>query len=183
MRQFPVLETERLNLRQPTEADITPLFRICQDEEVMRFYGHEPFTEEKQVKADIERHHRIRRNNTGLRWIISMKENQAVVGDIGFNGYDKKHKKTEVGFKLAREHWRKGIMSEALCAVLSYIYQETDINRTEALVDTKNPGSFLLLEKAGFQREGILRDYELESEGYVDLMMLSILRKDWHHRK
>ncbi len=179
MSDFPELVTERLILRKPTYGDVQPLLKISQDEEVMLYFGSEPFKEEKQAKEEIDWYLKIWKEKTGTRWVVSLKETGELIGEIGFFDYDKKHRKAEIGYKLASEHWRKGYMSEAMRAVLDYIYSETDINRTEALVDPRNPASFLLLEKHGFQKEGVLRDYEFERGAYVDLIMLSVLRREW----
>ncbi len=179
MKPFPVIETKRLILRKPTDDDIIPMLELCQDEEVMLYYGKELYKEEKQSKDELDWFIKIWKEGTGLRWIISLKEDEKLIGDIGFYDYEKKHRKTEVGYKLASAHWKKGYMSEALEAVLEYVYKETDVNRTQALVDPRNPPSYLLLEKYGFQKEGTLRDYEFEKGDYVDLIMLSVLRREW----
>ena len=179
MKSFPVLHTERLILKKPTEEDIIPLLELSQDEEVMEYFGVEPYKDEKQAREEVEWFLKIWREDTGTRWIVSLKEDDALVGEIGFYDYKKKHRKAEIGYKLARRHWRKGYMSEALTAMLDYIYSETDVNRVQALVDPRNPASLRLLEKHGFRREGVLRDYEYERGAYVDLMMLSILRREW----
>ena len=179
MMPFPVIETERPILRKQTDDDIIPMLRLCQDEEVMLYYGKELYKEEKQSKDELDWFIKIWKEGTGLRWIISLKADEKLIGDIGFYDYEKKHRKTEVGYKLASAHWKKGYMSEALEAVLEYIYKETDVNRVQALVDPRNPPSYLLLEKYGFQQEGTLRDYEFEKGDYVDLVILSILRREW----
>ena len=121
-------------------------------------------------------------SNNGCSGVDLSKMGGDFIGDIGFYDYEKKHRKTEVGYKLASAHWKKGYMSEALEAVLEYIYKETDVNRVQALVDPRNPPSYLLLEKYGFQKEGTLRDYEFEKGDYVDLVMLSVLRREWESR-
>jgi ribosomal-protein-alanine N-acetyltransferase len=182
MNNFPVLTTKRLILRKPTDEDVERLYDLSQDEEVMQYYGKEPYMEIAQARKEVDWFLKIWKEGTGTRWIISLKGADDFIGEIGFYDYEKKHKKTEIGFKLARKYWRKGYMSEALVAMLDYMYHNFDINRVQALVDPRNPASFLLLEKHGFQREGLLRDYEFERGGFVDLIMLSLLRKEWKAR-
>ncbi|MBN2334607.1 GNAT family N-acetyltransferase [Candidatus Bathyarchaeota archaeon] len=179
MKPFPVLHTERLTLRKPTEEDIVPLLELSQDEEVMLYFGVEPYKEEKQAREEVEWFLKIWREGTGTRWVITLNGDGSLVGEIGFYDYKKKHRKAEIGYKLARRHWSKGYMSEAMSAMLGYIYGETDINRIQALVDPRNPASLRVLEKHGFQREGVMRGYEYERGAYVDLIMLSILRREW----
>ena len=111
-----------------------------------------------------------------------MKGGEEFIGEIGFYDYEQKHRKAEIGYKLSKKHWRKGYMSEALEAILDYMYGNLEINRIQALVDPRNPPSYLLLEKYGFKQEGTLRDYEFEKGDYVDLIMLSLLRREWDSR-
>ncbi len=73
-------------------------------------------------------------------------------------------------------------MTEALIGMLDYMYDNIDLNRVEALVDPRNEGSLRLIEKQGFQRDGLLRSYEFERRAFVDLYMLSLLREDWENR-
>lgn len=182
MADFPIIETERLVLRKPTYDDVQQLFDMSQDEDVMLYYGKEPYVKLDQATKEIDWFLKIWKEGTGTRWIISLKDGEDFIGEIGFYEYEKKHKKAEIGYKLAKEYWRKGYMSEALEAMLGYMYDNLDINRVQALVDPRNPPSYLLLEKYGFKQEGTLRDYEFERGGYVDLIMLSILRKEWESR-
>ena len=70
-------------------------------------------------------------------------------------------------------------MSEAMRAILDYGFQSMQLNRAHALVDPRNLASQRLLAGLGFQREGLLHDFEREPVGYVDLEMWALLRHDW----
>ncbi len=76
----------------------------------------------------------------------------------------------------------KGYMTEALVGMLDYMYGNLELNRVQALVDPRNEASLRLIEKQGFQRDGLLRSYEYERGAYVDLYMLSLLREEWESR-
>ena len=62
-----------------------------------------------------------------------------------------------LGYDLARPHWNRGIMTEALTAVLPFGFEKMALNRIEALVITGNEASYRLLARLGFQQEGTLR--------------------------
>jgi [ribosomal protein S5]-alanine N-acetyltransferase len=64
--------------------------------------------------------------------------------------------------------------------VLEYGFTVMQLNRIEAVVDPANAACLGLLRKVGFIEEGLLREYEHETKGYVDLVMLSLLKKDRH---
>ncbi len=179
IRAFPVLNTERLCLRSPVEEDIPHLLKISQDEDVMRYYGVEPYKSMLEARKEVDWMRRIFREGKGIRWIITSQDKPEYIGDIGLDKYIEKHRRAELGFKLKKMYWRQGIITEAFSKVLCYGFEEMRLNRIEALVDPRNEASMKLLEKAGFKEEGVLRDYEFEKEEFIDLVMTSLLKKEW----
>jgi len=79
---------------------------------------------------------------------------------------------------LSPAHQGQGIAKEAALAVIAYGFEELSLNRIEALVLPANTASHQLLERLGFQREGLLRQYEKTRGQFDDLYMYSILRSD-----
>lgn len=69
--------------------------------------------------------------------------------------------KLEIGYGMARTHWDKGYMTEALRAVINWAFTQPDVYRVQALCDVDNIGSARVMEKAGMTREGLLRRYVL----------------------
>jgi len=178
-KTFPILQTERLSLRQPDQRDTPALFAIHRDEAVMRYYGMEPFQTAQEARDEIDWFRALWTESTGIRWTITLKEKDRYIGDAGFHKYEQAHSRAELGYKLVKAHWGQGIMSEALTEVLKYGFATMGLNRIEALVDPRNIASARLLEKLGFATEGILREYEFEREQFVDLAMMSLLKKEW----
>ena len=85
----------------------------------------------------------------------------------------------EIGYELAKAHWRQGIMTEALFAVIEFGFQAIALNRIEAMVMLENTASFKLLQKLGFLEEGILREYGYWKGQFHDLRIFSLLKKDY----
>jgi ribosomal-protein-alanine N-acetyltransferase len=178
-KAFPVLETERLVLRQACQADVRAFLQVAQDEAVMRYYGVEPYQSEQQAVKEIEWQHRIFAEGTGVHWVITERDQGLYLGDAGYCEMKERHRRAEVGYKLARACWRRGMISEALTAVLGYGFESMGLNRVEALVDPRNAASAGLLQKLGFAQEGVLREYEYERGAFIDLFMMSLLRREW----
>jgi ribosomal-protein-alanine N-acetyltransferase len=176
---FPVLRTERLCLRAPADEDILPLLRISQDEDVMQYYGVEAYKTELEARKEVDWMRRVYEEDEGIRWIITLRDHPEYIGDIGMDKYSKKHSRAELGFKLRKEYWRQGIMTEALTQALNYGFEVIGLNRIEALVDPRNEASSRLLEKSGFKKEGVLREYEFEKGEFIDLAMMSLLKREW----
>jgi ribosomal-protein-alanine N-acetyltransferase len=70
-------------------------------------------------------------------------------------------------------------MSEALNAVIQFGLEVIKLNRIEATVNCNNLPSISLLNKLGFTEEGILREYQLQAEKFIDLKLFSLLQKDF----
>ncbi|KAL0457187.1 UNVERIFIED_CONTAM: putative [ribosomal protein S5]-alanine N-acetyltransferase [Sesamum latifolium] len=87
--------------------------------------------------------------------------------------------RAELGYVLAHKHWGKGIATRAVNMVVSTIFKEwPHLKRLQAVVHVENKGSQRVLEKAGFQREGVLRSYLLFKGKPVDAVMFSTLEND-----
>jgi ribosomal-protein-alanine N-acetyltransferase len=179
VKKFPQMVLSTTILRNPRKKDIEELFCISKDTDVMKYYGMPHITSRNDIKREINWFNKIFRNKEGIRWIIASKETNKYIGDIGFHNYSKKHRRMELGYKLAKVYWRKGIMSESIKRAMIFAFLKIRVNRIEALVDKENRSSIRLLIKLGFKKEGILRQYEKETKGFVDLAMFSILREEF----
>ncbi len=177
--EFPVLETERLRLRMVRPGDITAVFEIFGDEYVTRYYGLETYT---SIDQAAERIHIYRRNfskRRSIRWGITFKDSEWLLGTVGIMNWKPRFYNAALGYDLARRYWRQGIMFEALTAVLNYAFTTMQMNRLEAFVMPQNKPSSQLLEKLGFQNEGLMREYGYWRGKFHDLNLYSILRDDW----
>lgn len=176
--QFPIIETERLTLRKPSPRDAKALLELTRDEAVMKYYGMASFRDEDEALEEIEWFNGLFAQSKGIRWIITKKGRDSYIGDIGLHNYVPAHARAELGFKLARAYWRQGLMTEAVEGAVTYGFAEMRLNRIEAVVDPRNAASLGMLRNAGFQEEGLLREYEHEPGGFVDVVMLSLLRRE-----
>ena len=176
MKPFPKLTTERLILRDPMEKDKQPMYDIHADPEVMRYYGVELYASLDKAQEHLDWLLKLHREDIGLRWVITLKDEDQYIGDVGFYDYEKKHNRAEIGYILAQPYWGKGIMTEAIKAVLDYGFNEMRLNRIQALIDPRNEASKRVAEKHGFKYEGTFRDYERE---YIDLNMYSVLKREY----
>lgn len=178
-KPFPVIETERLVLREPRTDDLEAILALHQDPDVMRYMGMSPYKTLEQAQQELNWFAGLFNLDRGLRWMITLRGEDTYVGDIGFHNVNQAHRRAEIGYKLGAAYWRKGLMSEAIRPVLAYGFGELGYNRVEAVVDPPNQGSRGVLEKAGFKLEGLLREYEIVDGEACDLCMLSLLKREW----
>jgi [ribosomal protein S5]-alanine N-acetyltransferase len=85
----------------------------------------------------------------------------------------------ETGYNLHRAHWGKGIITEAMSAVLTYAFMDLDCHRVEAVIDPTNTRSIGLAFKLGFTYEGTLRQRYLGKHGLEDESYYAILKPEW----
>lgn len=176
---IPTFENEWVRLREPKIEDAQELLLTTNDPDVMKYYGMEPYKTLTEAEDEIRWFLGLFTENNGGRWVIADKITNQYIGDVGLFNYTQKHNRVEIGFKLKKEYWRKGIMTYSINKILQYGFYNNDYNRIEALVDKRNEGCLKTLQKCGFKPEGLLRDYEYEFGHYVDLYMVSILKKEY----
>ncbi|MGN7763373.1 GNAT family N-acetyltransferase [Paenibacillus helianthi] len=179
MSQFPILETERLILRQLKQDDAREVFQYFSLDEVTKFYDLESFTTINQAEALIGRWNQKFEENQGFRWGITLKSDHRVIGTCGFHGWMKKHSKAEIGYELTPEYWRKGIMTEANQKIIEFGFNELRLNRIEAFVEPENLSSRKVLEKKGFCEEGVLKEHYFWGNRFVDVVIYALLKKDY----
>ncbi|QJD82784.1 GNAT family N-acetyltransferase [Cohnella herbarum] len=175
---FPILETERLILRQLRHEDAVDLFDYFSKDEVTEFYDLDSFTELKQAEELIENWNEKFNNSLTIRWGIALKSEGRIIGTCGFHKWVKKHFKAEIGYELSPRYWRQGYMKEAIDTVMKYGFEVLELNRIEALIHSGNTSSQKVLEKTGFKEEGLLKEYFYEKKRFIDAVIFSKLKKD-----
>lgn len=175
---FPTLTTPRLRLRRITPADAEDIYRIFSDDEVLRYDDVDPFASLEYAVQFIHWVDRRFEHRDSVRWGLALRSDDRVIGTLGFPLFDDRGFRAVVGYELNRDYWRRGFMSEALQAAIRYAFTELNVNRIEALVLPQNRASIGLLEKTGFQQEGLLREYAFFRGSFHDHYLYSLLKKE-----
>lgn len=104
---------------------------------------------------------------------------EKVIGSIGVFRQGNIHRQTaELGYYIAEEYWGKGIMTEAIKQICQHVFQNSDIIRIYAEPFAYNIASCKVLEKAGFQYEGTLRNNAVKNGKIIDMKMYSMLNTE-----
>ena len=150
-------ETERLVLRRPVMADAQAMFeKYSCDPEVTRYLLFRPHTHISETRLFIRRCFGVWRRGTAFPWVITLRTGE-LIGALEMRPESGTSHRVEVGYVLSREHWGHGYMPEALRAVTDWAIEQPGIHRVGAECDVENVQSARVMEKAGFEREGILR--------------------------
>lgn len=181
MHSIPRLETERLRLRaiQPTDADA--VLRIYCDPQVTQLTDMIQLTNQQQARDLISRYTQWFQNDQGVRWGVFRKSGDDLVGVCCFDTYLPNYHSANLGYDIAAEHWRRGYATEVAAAICDYAFEHglvSKINRLQAITHVDNLASVRVLKKAGFRREGLLRQYGYWQGQYHDMLLFSRLAKD-----
>ena len=104
---------------------------------------------------------------------------QQFVGLVSLKDTDFDNMKTDIGYWLSESFQHKGIITRSCKKFIEYTFDELKMNRIQLKVATGNIKSQAVAERIGFTREGLERDGELHTRGFVDLVVFGLLKKDW----
>lgn len=172
---FPELFSDRFCLQQIVPTDQQFIYEGLSHPEVIAFYGVS-FDSFESTATQMQFYNSLIQEGTGTWWKIVERESGGRVGAIGFNNYQPKHKKAEIGYWLLPSYWRQGIVGDVLPLVVDFMKREYDIHRIEALIEEGNERSCRALEKAGFALEGVMRDCEIKNGKYISLHIYSLIK-------
>ena len=179
LKPFPTIEVGMIILREIEQKDINSAFQYFSDVEVVKYWGASPFTDPQHVAGMLNGMRLSFYKDEGIRWGIALKETDEMIGTIGFHNWSKSANRAEIGYELAREHWGRGILSSVMRPVLSCGFNDFGMNRIAATIRHENTASIKLIEKFGFKQEGILRDYQSVNGAYFDLLLFSLLKREY----
>jgi [ribosomal protein S5]-alanine N-acetyltransferase len=96
-----------------------------------------------------------------LRLAIAERSTNALVGTIGFHTVSPVNRSAELAYDLAPTHWGRGIATRLCRRVVAWAHEQADVLRVQATVLETNARSARVLERVGFEHEGLLRSYRL----------------------
>lgn len=174
------IETERLLLRRFVKEDALPMYKNwANDSDVTTFLTWQPHENVEVSKNILNMWIDEYKSSDNYNWGIVLKDYGKVIGSIAVVNQSADYDRCEVGYCIGKSFWGKGIMTEALKAVIDFLIKEVGFNRVHAYHHVINKGSGKVMVKAGMKYEGLLREYVKNSKGiYTDCDMYSILKSD-----
>ncbi len=180
---FPILETERLLLREWEESDAADLFALYSNENVVLYTPITAYTSlEQAVTKAANFRDWFRVKQTSITWAVVLKDTGKIIGECSLHSLSPENQRAEVGYAYSPEVWGKGIASESIQKLVDFAFTDFSlfpINRLEANTDPRNIASAKLLEKLGFTKEGHLRQRNIEKGEVVDSVIYAMLRGEY----
>lgn len=178
MMEFPILNTKRLDLVEITDEHLIDLYNLFSDEDVIRFYNLGKYTDLSDGQKFVNWYKTRYADGLAIRWGIALKGRSDIIGTVGFNNYTAAHR-ANIGYDLQKSYWNKGYITEALQVIMDFGFTSLKVNRIEAEVMQGNISSERVLQKLGFTKEGILRQWMLWNDRYYDMTMYSLLKDEY----
>jgi RimJ/RimL family protein N-acetyltransferase len=177
--RFPDLATPRLAMRETREADVDVEYAMRTDLVVMRFWSSPPVREISEARDAVHRAQGYFASREGIRWVLTLEGDDRMIGSVGLFNFHEQNRLAEIGYALAREHWGRGYMNEALVAVIDWGFGPFGLRRIEADTHPDNTASVKTLERLGFAREGLLRERWQVGDELSDSLVWGMLAREW----
>lgn len=175
------IKTERLLLRRFKISDAEAMFNNwANDSDVTKYLIWQPHGSIDVTKQIINEWVDSYDNDDSYNWAIVLKENGGIlVGSISVVSKSDEVGSVEIGYCMSKAFWHRGIMTEALTAVIKFFFEEVGVNRVESRHDSKNPHSGGVMKKSGMKYEGTLRQADKNNSGICDACYYGILKSEW----
>jgi [ribosomal protein S5]-alanine N-acetyltransferase len=148
-----IIRTSRLILRQPTEADVGPVFAYAGDPHVTRLMDWTCLASRDQVVAYFAKCVEWWASGSEYSWLLARPDTHVAIGGIACRVRDAD---ADFGYVLDRGHWGHGLATEAARAIVEWTFSLPTVRRVWATCDVENTRSARVLEKVGLAREGLV---------------------------
>lgn len=183
-----VLPNRNLYLTRISMDGLEDMHEYSKDERLYRYFEFEPFKNINETRSYLEKLINRMGNEIDDRkcmyWFIRTIQNNKVVGSIGLVDIDVYRGSAAWGYAIAPDYWGKGYILEAQLLIIHHFFEILKMNRLWGITTIDNEPTISSVLAAGFQKEGVLREYYRYANGEKkDGLIYSILAKDYHANK
>lgn len=174
------LYTDRLILRRYELEDAAAMYENwASDEKVTEFLMWKPHASREESQNINEERIKHYSEENYYNWAIVLKENgDEPIGNIAVVNMNEETSTMHIGYCIGRKWWHRGITSEALKAVMDFLFDEVNANRIESRHDPRNPHSGGVMKKCGMKYEGTLRSSDWNNRGICDACYYAMLKSE-----
>ena len=173
------LLTKRLLLRPFRMEDAYAMYENwASDEEVVKYLrwpAHQDVTISQKVLSQWTSHYH---EPDYYQWAIELRESHQIIGSISVVSKNEEVGMVHIGYCIGRTWWHHGDRSEALERLITFFFEDVQVNRIESQHDPNNPNSGRVMAHCGMKKEGIHRQADISNQGIVDACMYAILASD-----
>jgi len=174
------IETDRLILRRFVSEDAAAMYKNwASDPQITEFLMWQAHPNREVSQSVTEDWVNRYSDKNYYNWAIVLKDNgDEPIGDIAVVHMNEEVSMMHIGYCIGKAWWHQGITSEALKAVMDFLFDEVDVNRIESRHDPRNPNSGKVMEKCGMKYEGTLRSSDWNNQGICDACCYASLKSE-----
>ncbi|MBU9711890.1 GNAT family N-acetyltransferase [Evansella tamaricis] len=173
-----MIKGKSVYLRPIRDEDMEGIYKSCQDEEFLYMTGtRKSFTLDEIIKS----YNQFNEDPTRYDFAICLLDNNEVIGDLAILDVDKVNRKA--GFRISLHNkniLNKGYGTEATKLAQKFTFEELKLNRLELEVFSHNIRGIKAYEKAGFKKEGVLRQSLYMNDTYSDEILMGMLQEEYY---
>jgi ribosomal-protein-alanine N-acetyltransferase len=173
-----VITGPTLTLRYARRDDAPRLLELASDSEVTRWFSWGPYSRLDQPEAYIAELEAKRERGELLDFLIVHPDHGAI-GVTGLSELSPRNRHATVGTWFGRQFWGSGANRESKALVAALAFRRLGLDRLTAWANTRNGRSQLALERAGFHREGVLRDWHRHGDTLHDVVVFGLTKRSW----
>lgn len=152
---------------QLTEAEISILLNLKTDAAYQK--------ELKRYQAGYTSY-----NRSFVIFQLIKKESGGIIGGCALHSWSEEHRRAELGYEVNEEEdKRKGYMTEAVEAIITYGFNHMNLNRIEAVIAPDNDASMGVIKNFGFVREGFMRQHYFKDGVLYDSLLFALLKEEY----
>lgn len=171
------IKTKRLILRPFTIEDAPKMYdNWASDDEVTKYLMWPPHSSPEATEELLKDWVKGYEEDNKYEWCIELKENGEPIGSMGVVKTIENIELMEIGYCISRKFWHQGITSEALQAVMDYLFDEVGVNRIESRHDPMNPHSGHVMKKCGMRYEGTRIEADWNNSGVCDVSLFGLTK-------
>ncbi len=149
---FPLMTTAQLVLRKLEDSDAAEIFIHRSDERILEYIDIPKAITIEDAKAFINKINKAIIENESIYWGISCKGNNTLIGTICLWNFSREDARAEIGYVLHPDFQGRGLMQEAIAAIIDYGFNTLQLHSIEADLHPLNNRSINVLERNGFTR-------------------------------
>ena len=174
------LHTERLILQSISLDHAEALYSYRSDAETNKYQGWIPYGIEDCyhfIKNKVANELNV--PHTWYQFVVILKENSEIIGDIGIHFIDDEGQQAEIGCTFAKDYHGNGYATEAVKKVISFLFNDLNKHRIIGSIDPQNQASEKMLHRLGFRKEAHFKESILLDGKWVDDVIYAILQTEW----
>lgn len=176
---FPLLTTPRLILRQVVQNDAPEVFFQRSDLRMSKYIGREPAKSIDEAVDFISMIQGLEKNGDTITWALTLTGDNTLIGTVCFWNLEPQNSRGEIGYGLHPDHWGKGLMHEAVDAVVKYGFEVMNLHTITANLTPENLASVSVLERGGFVREAYFKERwkHVSEDRFEDAVAYTLFRR------